>query len=50
MWHRILITSGFIFAVLGLVAVGYIRALVQETAGESLEDVAEQLRSRYPES
>lgn len=39
-----------IFAVLGLVAVGYTRALVPETAGESLEDVAEQLRSRYSES
>lgn len=39
-----------IFAVLGLVAVGYTRALVPETAGKSLEDVAEQLRSRYSES
>ncbi|OFP85650.1 sugar porter family MFS transporter [Corynebacterium sp. HMSC059E07] len=39
-----------IFAVLGLVAVGYTRALVPETAGESLEDVAEQLRARYSES
>ncbi|WP_412100140.1 sugar porter family MFS transporter [Corynebacterium aurimucosum] len=38
-----------IFAVLGLVAVGYTRALVPETAGESLEDVAQQLRSRYSE-
>ena len=39
-----------IFAVLGLVAVGYTRALVPETTGKSLEDVAEQLRSRYSES
>ena len=38
-----------IFAVLGLVAVGYTRALVPETAGASLEDVAKQLRSRYSE-
>lgn len=39
-----------ILAVLGLVAVGYTRALVPETAGKSLEDVAGQLRSRYSES
>lgn len=38
-----------IFAALGLVAVGYTRALVPETAGKSLEDVAKQLRSRYSE-
>ena len=36
-----------VFAVLGLVAIGYTRILIPETMGRSLEEVSEEMQERY---
>ena len=39
-----------VFAVLGVVALGYTRALVPETMGKTLGEVSEELRSKYSQA
>ncbi len=41
-------TNTFVmFAVLGLVALGFVRTMVPETMGRSLEDVSHELERKY---